>query len=135
MSRKINIIAVVILFSILTVWLIIEASNAPVGDAAKAVRHLQTLGCNVDENPSDHVQLDIPLEFDDVYEKYNDLQKQAGYNLWYYRGRRCERYTFAIINAEQADTFANVIIYKGKIIGGDIMTAALDGVMSPLRAR
>lgn len=68
---------------------------------------------------------------DTVFKKYNDLQKSQGFNLEKYAGKTVERYTFCIKNYPDISdgVFANVLVFDGKIIGGDICTAALDGFM------
>lgn len=73
----------------------------------------------------------IPFEFNDVYENYNTLQKQQGFDLKKYSGCRVTRYCYEIKNYEGYDktVYANLLIYEGKIIGGDISAAELDGFM------
>ena len=71
----------------------------------------------------------IPEEFGDVYNRYNELQKQSGTNLLNYRGADCVRYTYT---EEGSDRRFNLIVYEGRIIGGDVCTVALDGEMSAL---
>ena len=63
--------------------------------------------------------------------KYNDLQKSQGFDLEEYAGKTVERYTFRLNNYPEvkSEVFANVLVFNGKIIGGDICTAALDGFM------
>lgn len=85
---------------------------------------------DVSNIPLEVVEFIIPEVFNDVYERYNALQKEAGYDLSFYKGKKCMRYTYVIpsVNAR-----ANIIVYNGKIIGGDISGITIDGVMIPLK--
>lgn len=74
----------------------------------------------------------IPIEFDMVYNNYNEIQKDAGYNLLPYRGKECIMYTYEIYNHPFGKSNANIIVYKDEIIGGDISSVSLDGFMVPL---
>lgn len=71
----------------------------------------------------------IPTVFSDVYKNYNELQKQVGADLALYKGAPCQRFTYRDGDSEYR---LNIIVYKGRIIGGDRCTAALDGDMQPL---
>ena len=85
---------------------------------------------DVSENPYEVVEFIIPKEFNDVWEKYNNLQKENGYDLSLYKGKRCKRYTYLI---PSQNARANVIVAEGKIIGGDISGITLDGIMIPIK--
>lgn len=74
----------------------------------------------------------IPKEFDMVYNNYNEIQKEAGYDLLPYKGTECTLYTYEIYNHPFGKCNANIIVYKGRIIGGDISSVNLDGFMTPL---
>lgn len=74
----------------------------------------------------------IPNEFDLVYNNYNEIQKEAGYDLSLYKGKECIMYTYELTNHPFGKCNANVIVYNGEIIGGDISSVNLDGFMTPL---
>ena len=74
----------------------------------------------------------VPNEFDMVYNNYNEIQKEAGYDLSLYKGKECVMYTYEIYNHPFGKCNANIIVYKGEIIGGDISSVNLDGFMAPL---
>lgn len=74
----------------------------------------------------------IPVEFSDVYERYNELQMESGGDLTLYKGAACERCTY--IDSETGMRL-NLLIYEGRVIGGDECSPALDGEMNPLRIR
>lgn len=75
----------------------------------------------------------LPLRFDMVYNNYNELQKEAGFDLLPYRGKECIMYTYQILNHPFGKANANIIVYRGDIIGGDISSVNLDGFMTPLQ--
>ncbi|MBP3855727.1 MAG: DUF4830 domain-containing protein [Ruminiclostridium sp.] len=77
----------------------------------------------------------IPAEFGDVYEKYNELQKQQGFDLSRYRSREAEVYTYSVISVDGGHTEfteAHVMVCDETIIGGDISSAGLGGEMQAL---
>ena len=92
---------------------------------------LTSLGYEFSENFTGKI-FTIPYEFDMVYNNYNELQKEVGFDLSLYKGRECVMYTYEIHNHPFGDCNANIIVYKGDIIGGDISSVNLDGFMTPL---
>ena len=84
---------------------------------------------DVSETPYEVVEFTIPTEFNEVYSRYNELLKTAGYDLSPYKGKTCKRYTYLI---PSQNARANIIVYDGKIIGGDISGITLDGIMIPI---
>ena len=81
------------------------------------------------DSPYEVVELTIPTEFNEVWKKYNNLQKEKGYDLSLYKGKKCKRYTYLI---PSQNARANILVFDGKIIGGDISGIALDGIMIPI---
>ncbi len=71
----------------------------------------------------------IPKEFDTVFTTYNEIQKRQGLDLAEYKGKSITRYTYEITNYPdyEGTVYANVIIYKNKVIGGDVCTADVEG--------
>lgn len=101
-----------------------------IGEEMSCVEFLQSLGWQVSEQPLEQKEIQIPEEFMDVYENYNNLQREAGYDLKKYKGKKVTRYTYAITNfPECSDVRANVLVFEGIIIGGDISTTELNGFM------
>ena len=84
---------------------------------------------DVSETPYEVAEFTIPIEFNDVYNRYNELLKTAGYDLSPYKGKSCKRYTYLI---PSQNARANIIVYEGEIIGGDISSITLDGIMIPI---
>ncbi len=75
----------------------------------------------------------IPESFDMVYTSYNDMQKKANFDLSDYRGLEVELYTYKLDSIKNFDNAeANLLVYRGKIIGGDIASSSADGFCLPL---
>lgn len=97
---------------------------------------LSALGYSADASAEQTQEIQIPMEFNDVYNNYNDIQKQSGTDLLNYRGAECMRYTYPVgEDSSGGELLANLIVFQGRIIGGDICTVALDGEMRPLSAK
>lgn len=79
---------------------------------------------------TEKAEIVLPETFGAVYERYNALQKAGGYDLTDYRGKSCTRYTYEI---PSKNARANILVYNGKIIGGDISSITLDGIMIPIK--
>ena len=93
------------------------------------VAFLEQFGWEVESDPIEEVALKIPSEFDKVMNSYNELQKRGGLDLSKYRGKEVVRYTYAVTNYPNYDgkVVANVILYKNRVIGGDISSSDVTG--------
>ena len=98
------------------------------------VKFLSQYGWKVDEAPVEECEITIPKEFDKVMTSYNELQKQQGLDLSKYCKKTAMRYTYKITNYPnyEGTVFANVIVYRGKVIAGDICTADAKGFIHTL---
>ena len=94
-----------------------------------AVTFLAQFGWEVENEPLEEVKINIPTEFDKVMNAYNELQRSQGLDLTKYRGRDVTRYTFRVTNYPDytGTVLANVITYKGKVIGGDLCSSDVTG--------
>lgn len=78
----------------------------------------------------------IPEVFGEVYENYNTLQKEQGFDLSDYRGREAVSYSLPVVSVKgkiAENTDAHVIVCDGYIIGGDVASRALGGEMTGIR--
>ena len=96
---------------------------------------LAELGYEVESTPTESVEVTIPDEFDKVFAAYNQLQKQMGLDLGRYKGKKVMRYTYKVTNYDgYNDTvFANLLVHKNKIIGGDVCSADPNGFAHGLK--
>ena len=96
---------------------------------------LRELGHRPEPDPVYAGDVVIPEVFDSVYETYNQLQKAQGLNLEKYKGKTVRRYTYALTPADSEQTdgpvgevrYATLLIYKNRVIGGDITTTGPNG--------
>jgi len=82
---------------------------------------LRSFGWEAEDAPVETQEVRIPEEFNEVFTRYNELQKSQGYDLEPYAGKTVKRYVYRITNHPGgADWFATILINKNEIIGGDI---------------
>ena len=103
------------------------------GGNQERVAFLTGLGYEIDSQSPTVKEVLIPDEFDEVFSRYNQIQQQAGMDLKPYCGKRVKLWTYRVLNIpSQSEVRANLMVYKNKIIGGDISSTALDGFMHGL---
>ncbi len=94
---------------------------------------LQSLGWEISDAPIDVKEVTIPKEWTSVYEEYNDLQKQQGFDLSRYKGEKVTVYTWQVTNYEGNPSVAATLMLKGdKLIAGDVQALELGGFMQGL---
>ena len=103
--------------------------------AEKRTAFLSRCGWQVDAASEQVQEILIPEHFSPVYESYNQLQLQQGYDLARYAGRNCTMYTYTVLNYPDKNqvVLADLYIYKNQIIGGDVHSSNLDGFMIGLK--
>ena len=100
----------------------VSVNYEKVKTAEDAANFLSQFGWTVDPTPVETKTVTIPTEFDKVFAAYNEIQKAQGLNLLRYRGKEVTRYTFRVTNYEGATSpvWANVLVYRNRVIGGDV---------------
>lgn len=93
------------------------------------IAFLSQFGWQVEPTPTESTTVTIPAEFDKVFASYNELQRRQGLDLSGYASRTVERYTYKITNYEGYDgtVQANLLISRGRVIGGDVCSADING--------
>ena len=93
------------------------------------VKFLTDFGWDVTTTPTETGQVKIPTELGEVFERYNALQKQQGYDLSKYAGKNVMRYVYKINNYPGATepVYATLLLYKNEVIGGDVTDTAAKG--------
>ena len=104
------------------------------GNAAERLAFISQFGWDVAEDPVQVTEILIPAEFDEVYEKYNEIQKAQDLDLSLYAGKRVKKWTYAVRNYPgyegRADGIElNMLICDGTVIGGDVCSTELNGFM------
>ncbi len=95
------------------------------------IKFLAQYGWEIEEASMEECEITIPKEFDKVMTQYNEIQKQQGLDLSKYAKKTANRYTYKITNYPDYNgtVYANVITYRGKVIGGDICSADAKGFL------
>ena len=93
------------------------------------IAFLKQFGWEVKAEPEEEQAVKLPNEFDKVLTRYNELQKRQGLDLEKYRRREVKRYTYIVTNYPlyEGTVYANLLVFRGKVIGGDICSAESDG--------
>lgn len=92
---------------------------------------LEQFGWTVNENAVDEKTVTIPKEFDKIMLSYNEFQRQMGLDLAKYKGKKVTRYTYEITNFPEYEgrVYANMLVYRNKVIGGDVCSADAKGFL------
>lgn len=93
------------------------------------VKFLKDFGWDVVSSPKESSQVRIPEEKSDVFDRYNALQQDQGYDLTAYAGKKVMRYVYIVNNYPGATdpVYATVLVFKNRIIGGDITDTSPKG--------
>ena len=132
--KKIMLVLVAIALLILSAILLLgggdtETAAAAVSSNDARVQFLKNFGWDVTTSPVESGQVKIPEQSSQVFDRYNALQKSQGYDLTQYAGQKVMRYVYKINNFPGATepVYATVLVYKNKIIGGDVTDTAARG--------
>ncbi|MBE6558769.1 MAG: DUF4830 domain-containing protein [Ruminococcaceae bacterium] len=105
-----------------------------VKSADDAAGFLGQFGWIVDAGSAETVTVTIPAEFDKIFAGYNEMQKAQSLDLSKYKKKEVTRYTFKVTNygehngkAYTMPVYANVLVYRNRVIGGDICSADVSG--------
>ena len=95
------------------------------------IAFLAQFGWEVEQTPNESTTVTVPAEFDKVFAAYNELQRKQGLDLSDFSGRTVERYTYTVTNYQgyEGTVYANLLIFRGRVIGGDICTADSNGFL------
>ncbi|MEG1427810.1 MAG: DUF4830 domain-containing protein, partial [Oscillospiraceae bacterium] len=136
-ANKKRIIAVLVILAILICGVIAlpKIITAPIkhyGETAtQRVEFLQSYGWKIAADPIDTREVTIPKTFNEIYVKYNAMQKAQKFDLKPYSGMNCHQYIYLIENYPNTtrEIHATLLVYQGLIIGGDVSCAEVDGFM------
>lgn len=95
------------------------------------IAFLAQFGWEVEPQPAEEATVTIPSEFDRVFVSYNELQKRQGLDLSRYKRKEMTRYTYIVKNYPDYDgvVYANLLVYRGRVVGGDICSADVNGFL------
>ncbi|MBR5390066.1 MAG: DUF4830 domain-containing protein [Clostridia bacterium] len=139
---KKHIVAGILLIAALVALLILLAPSGSASAASTVkiktqddcVRWLAELGYQVSGEGVQSRQVTIPKTFDAVYETYNEMQRECGFDLLDYAGKKVTLTTYRVTNYPYDEpVLLDVLVYKHKVVGGAVYTAAVDGFMHGLK--
>lgn len=107
------------------------AAEIDAGSNEGRVAFLQSFGWEVAETPVETQEVKIPVEFNNVFTRYNQLQQSQNYDLAPYAGKTVKRYVYAVTNYPDGaqDWYATVLVQGGEVIGGDVSSTRQGGKM------
>ena len=134
-KKKIAIIVAAVVIVVAGLFLIFGGNDAtPTASTGVAnndarVAFLKSFGWEVTTSPVESGQVRIPETGNEVFNRYNELQKSQGYDLSAYAGKTVMRYVYQINNYPDATApvYATLLIYKNQVIGGDVTNTAANG--------
>lgn len=95
------------------------------------IAYLASFGWQVDDAPVETQEVRVPQEFNEVFTRYNELQQSQGFDLTELAGKTLRRYVYSINNypGGAEDCYATVLVYKNKVVGGDVSCTSQGGRM------
>ncbi|MDD3193974.1 MAG: DUF4830 domain-containing protein [Oscillospiraceae bacterium] len=107
----------------------IKSEKIAGGTESQRQEFIASFGWEIETEPSLVMEVKIPETFDAVYEEYNNLQKTQGMDLSGFKGKRCKKYQYAVLNyPNQPEHVAcTLLVRDGKIIGGDVSCGGENG--------
>lgn len=111
-----------------------SAASSKVRTNEDRIAYLSGFGWEVKPEPVSVEELLIPETFDDSYTEYLALQQSQGFDLTGLCGKRVKRYTYEITNypTGEAGVQVSILVYKNKIIGGEVLSPQLNGFLHGL---
>lgn len=142
--KKIAVIAAAVAGLILAIVLMFRGGSDASETVASTVSgndgriaFLKEMGWDVTETPVQSGQVRIPNEPKEVFDRYNALQKNQGYDLSQYAGKTVMRYVYQVNNypGTTEPVYATLLVYKDKIIGGDVTDTSAKGQIQGLQKK
>lgn len=111
-----------------------ETAVSTVASNEDRIAYLKGLGWDVNDEPVETQEVRIPAELPEVLQKYNELQLSQDFDLTKFGGKTIKRYVYEITNyPDTTDSyFATILVFKDNVIGGDVSSAAQNGIMHGL---
>ena len=97
---------------------------------------LSSFGYEVKGDAESTVDFTLPKSLDAVLLGYNEIQKEQGLDLSKYAGKKVTRYTYLLPEQEGYDgrVYANIIVYRSRVVAADITGVGEKGFVRPLEA-
>ena len=100
------------------------------------IDYIESFGWDAGVIRLDAKEIRIPVEFDEVYKEYNEIQLRQGFDLRRYRAHSVRQYTYEISRTDDdpVPMLAHLLVENGVIIGADITSAQAGGFTGALAA-
>lgn len=131
-ARKYRYFVATIAFSVILLIIVVSLFSIDNSTNQMIVEYIEGLGWEINHTPSEISHLTLPKEFDVVYETYNSVQINSGFDMSPYKGKGVSRYSYKVLNhikSEETEVIASVFVYENQIIAGDICSTAINGFM------
>lgn len=92
-------------------------------------------GWEVEEEPIEISRLVVPEKFDLVYDTYNGIVKNAGFDLAPYQGKTLTRYSYLVTNHKDSKTGlirANILVFRNQIVAADLASMEQGGFVTSI---
>ena len=96
------------------------------------VEYACNLGWKINPSPVSISHFVVPQQFDAVFETYNALQKESGFDLSPFKGKQVCRYTYEVqnhVHSKDSNVFLGIIVFENRIIAGEISSTDINGFM------
>lgn len=142
-AKLIGIVAAAAALLLLIIFLANRGTGTAIATAAgtkletpeSRVDFLASCGYTVSQEPVRTQEVLVPKEWNEVYDQYAALQASQGFDLKKYKGKKVMQYVYRIENWPEAGTepvYATMLLYKDKLIGGEIARGGANGFLKPL---
>ena len=136
-KKKILIILAAVVVVIAGIFLLLGGNDASptvstgVANNDARVAFLKSFGWEVTTSPVESGQVRIPEAGNQVFDRYNALQKSQGYDLSAYAGKTVMRYVYQLNNypGASAPVYATLLVYNNQVIGGDVTDTSAKGAI------
>ncbi len=130
--KKHGILIGIIICFLMLVFMVFGIFSIDKTTNAMIVNYLTYLGYETGDKPFEITRITIPQDFDAIYSSYNNIQLEAGFDLSKYKGKSLSKYSYEVKNVDGEGVRANVLVYDGIIVGGDISSPKTDGFLKSL---
>jgi len=134
--RMLDIILLLSILAVIALFFLLSSPTVDLDSVEGRCAYIASCGWEADAASEEVRAVELPERFDTVLERYNALQLSQGYDLRAAAGRRCMQYSYDL--CEHPDWNGRVIVtiyvYGGRVIGGDVHTADVNGFMHALRS-
>ncbi len=100
----------------------------------KRVAYLEALGWQVEPQPIETLDLQLPEKLEGEWDAYAKLQKGQGLPFSEFAGQAVKRYTYTVTNYPEIPqgVQANLYLWGDQIIGGDVIFTGQGGFQTDL---